>query len=114
MRIPTNPATVVSDAPGARGRSDMTAEARDSEIVAYNLGIAAEMHRLVRALESAAVHCIVLKGIPLCERIGEGLARRAIADNDILVHRQDVPRAVEVLEQLGYRSLSWRSVDRDL
>lgn len=91
------------------GSLDMTAET-----VAHNLGIAAEMQRVVRALNSAHISNIVLKGIPLCERIGEGLDRRAIADNDILVHRKDVPRAMEALEQLGYRSLSWRSVDRDL
>jgi hypothetical protein len=92
----------------------MTAEARESEIVAHNLGIAAEMRRIVQALDAARVRCIVLKGIPLCDRIGDGLARRAIADNDILVHRADVARAMEALDGLGYRSLSWRRLEQDL
>jgi hypothetical protein len=92
----------------------MTAEARESEIVAHNLGIFAEMRRIVQALDAAAVSCIVLKGIPLCHRMDDGFARRAIVDNDILVHRADVARAMEALEGLGYRSLSWRRLEQDL
>jgi hypothetical protein len=86
----------------------------ESEIVAYNLGIAAEMRRIVGALDEARIPCIVLKGIPLRERIGVPLAQRAITDNDILVRRADVRRAKVALEKLGYESLSWRGLKHDL
>jgi hypothetical protein len=86
----------------------------ESEIVAHNLSIAAEMRRALGALDEARIPCIVLKGVPLRERIGAGLTRHAIADNDILVRRADVHAAKAVLEKLGYRSLSWRSLEHDM
>ncbi|HVW28576.1 MAG TPA: lasso peptide biosynthesis B2 protein [Polyangiaceae bacterium] len=86
----------------------------DSEIIAYNLGIAAELRRIVKALGAAGIPCIVLKGVPLVQRIAAGLARHAIVDNDILVRRAHVRRAKVVLEGLGYASLSWRSLEHDL
>lgn len=96
-------------------RSGMTStDASGSEIIAYNLGIAGELRRVVTALDAASIPCIVLKGVPLVQRIGAGLARHAIVDNDILVRRAHVRPAKLVLEGLGYASLSWRSLDHDL
>jgi hypothetical protein len=69
-----------------------------------NLLLEGELMALCDALTRAGVECIVLKGVPLARRLGAALSERRIIDNDLLVHRADVPRAVEVLAGLGYAS----------
>lgn len=72
--------------------------------LAHNLLVAGELRRIAGALEAAGVDFIVLKGVPLALRLTgrlDGRGRR-IRDNDILVRRADLTRAVAVVEALGY------------
>lgn len=75
-----------------------------SPALAHNLLVAGELRRIAGALEAARVDFIVLKGVPLALRLTgrlDGRGRR-IRDNDILVRRADLTRAVAVVEALGY------------
>lgn len=68
------------------------------------LALLAELQRIGAALDAASIDYLVLKGVPLAVRLTGRIdgRRRRIRDNDILVHRADAARAVEVLELLGY------------
>ncbi|MCL4752384.1 MAG: nucleotidyltransferase family protein [Myxococcales bacterium] len=64
----------------------------------------AELGQALARLGAAGVECIVLKGFPLGHRIGVPLVDRPQSDNDVLVRRRSVERAVAVLSELGYRA----------
>jgi hypothetical protein len=81
---------------------------------AWNLVLESELRRIVGALENRGINVIVLKGLPLMDRIGESIDGRALADNDMLVRRVDAPRACRVLFDLGYESVDCRTIERQL
>ena len=70
---------------------------------AANLGQVAIAKRVFAALDAACVPALALKGVAL---IASGYVDRSIRpmdDVDILVHRDQVPSAIDVLERLGFR-----------
>lgn len=80
------------------------ADAKPSPALLHNLMVAGELRRAAGALDAAGVDFVALKGIPLAIRLtgkvdGRG---RAIRDNDILVRRAMIPKAVSALESIGY------------
>jgi len=55
-------------------------------------------------LGAAGVEFVVLKGIPMAKSLHGNLAARPLADNDVLVHRSDAPRACAALIDDGFHA----------
>lgn len=79
---------------------------------AHNLLLEVELERISTALRSRGIPVAVLKGVPLAHRLYGRLDARRIVDNDLLVHRHHVARAVAVLRGLGYRDRGPRLADQ--
>jgi len=56
----------------------------------------------VQALNHANVPVIVLKGVALAETVYRHIVLRPMLDVDVLIHREDLPAAIQALGQLGY------------
>jgi hypothetical protein len=72
----------------------------------HRLGLDA-LAALLDAFDGAGIPVIPLKGPLLAEALWDDPGLRPFSDLDLLVHRVDVPRAVELLGTLGYRALEW-------
>jgi hypothetical protein len=70
----------------------------------HNLLLTGELRTLLKRFEAAAVRAVPFKGPALTAALYGNLALREFCDLDVLVHRDDVPRARTMLESLGYRS----------
>ena len=68
-----------------------------------NLFLTGELLRLLDLFEAQGIPIVPYKGPALAASVYGNLALRHIHDLDILVHRQDVPRAKELLVSSGYR-----------
>ncbi len=69
-----------------------------------NLWLKDELDRLTKGLSRAGLGHLVLKGIPLIERLYGSLAERPCADIDLLCRLVDFPRVIKALRDLGYDS----------
>jgi len=75
----------------------------------YRLNAAANLHRfhslhpVLAGLKAAGVPVIVLKGAYLAAVVYDHAALRSMSDVDLLVHREDLPRADAVLAAAGFR-----------
>jgi hypothetical protein len=69
-----------------------------------NLSLTGELLRLLEAFEARGIPAVPYKGPALAISAYSNLALREFIDLDILVHRQDVARAKEVLASMGYRA----------
>lgn len=72
---------------------------------------AAALRRVLAALAAADVPALVLKGAVLAEALYADSARRPMSDLDLLVPREDVPRAARALAALGYRPVGDLAAD---
>jgi hypothetical protein len=88
MELPAGLRAVLSAAQGANARRA--------------LALAAELRRLVAALEGAGVPAAAYKGPALAVRAYGSLAVREYADLDLLVAPEDLPAAAALLEARGY------------
>ena len=70
----------------------------------WNTLLANELARVLRLLNEAAVPAIPLKGIPLAESLYGDSSLRVCADIDILVPRQGVAQAFQLILAAGYRA----------
>lgn len=70
---------------------------------ARNLYLTGELERVVSLFESEGVPVIPYKGPALAAFAYENLALRRYVDLDVLVRREDVPRAKELLVRRGFR-----------
>lgn len=70
----------------------------------HNLLLTGELVRLLELLERHGIPAIPFKGPLLAERIYGNLALRPFSDLDILVHRQDLRRARDLLVADAYQS----------
>jgi len=61
---------------------------------------------LIRLLRQARVEVLVLKGVPLALLYYREAALRPMADVDLLVRRQDAPRAIRTMVEAGWTSPS--------
>jgi hypothetical protein len=92
------------------GRADVpeTVRSRLRIVFAENgrqaLALAAELRRLVAALQGAGVRALAYKGPALAMRAYGHLALRTYSDLDLLVAPDDVPAAARVLSAAGYQS----------
>ena len=73
------------------------------ENVARNLVLTSELKALIRALKETGIESIPFKGPILAVLAYDDLALRRFVDLDIIVKRDDVFRARDVLVQLGYQ-----------
>jgi hypothetical protein len=74
-----------------------------SETSRRNINLTAAMLETLEALESAGVRAVPYKGPVLAHALYGNLVLRQFSDVDLLVRQRDIPRAVPVLEQLGYQ-----------
>jgi hypothetical protein len=83
-----------------------TARLRDASraSAARNLLLIADLGRILRAMRAGGIPVIPLKGAFLAESVYGDIALRPMADLDLLVKPADLPRAIDTLRQLGYRS----------
>lgn len=68
-----------------------------------NLRLTGELLGIARAFEAQGIPVVPFKGPTLAVLAYESLGLREFADLDILVHKQDVSRARELLSSMGYR-----------
>ena len=84
----------------AEARAEL--RARNRADAHRGLALAAELRRLLAALEGAGVEALAYKGPALAMQAYGDLALRAFVDLDLLVREGDVPRALEALDEAGY------------
>lgn len=77
--------------------------ARQTPIAAYNMRALALLRRLQRLMEASGIRLVPIKGPALALLAYGDVARRQFEDLDLLVRREDLLRAVELLEREGYR-----------
>jgi hypothetical protein len=80
--------------------------------VARNLQLTGALIAIVRSFSAAGIAMLPHKGPMLAQAAYGDLAMREFADLDILIHPSDLPRALAILADLGYRvsdSLAWLS-----
>ena len=68
----------------------------------HSLSLTGETVRIVKALESYDIRCIVLKGAPLAWRLYGDIAVRPSRDIDILVPFEKLEKAISILKSEGY------------
>lgn len=71
---------------------------------ARNLLLMADLAGILRATQAGGIAVIPLKGAFLAEAVYGDIALRPMADLDLLVRPDDLPRAIETLRRLGYDS----------
>lgn len=62
-----------------------------------------EVSRLIRALESAGIRTLLVKGVPLALTVYPDPALRNFADADVLVDPENYQRATEIASQCGFQ-----------
>jgi len=65
-----------------------------------------ELLRVLESMGSAGVEIIPLKGAFLMNTVYPEVSLRPVGDLDLLAREVDLPRAMETLAELGYRSMS--------
>jgi hypothetical protein len=68
-----------------------------------SLALVSELSAVTHTLSRAGIDTIALKGPALSWRLYHDVARRACLDLDLLIHREDVPAAIEALAAQGYQ-----------
>lgn len=66
-------------------------------------GLTEELVRLFGALEAVGIRALPVKGPSLAARLYGGVALRPAGDLDILVTKSDIPGALDVFRECGYR-----------
>lgn len=96
----------------------MSVDKLDTDVLlktARALQLEAELWRIGSALSTAGIEWVSMKGPVLARRLGvEPHHRGFIVDNDVLVRRRDVKRAVQVVRALGYAPLPFLELDSQL
>ncbi len=65
------------------------------------------LREVVNALAQAAIPVLILKGMALVETVYRNAALRVMQDLDVLVHREHVTWALDVLQRQGYTIAAW-------
>ncbi|MFC1674574.1 nucleotidyltransferase family protein [Candidatus Omnitrophota bacterium] len=73
-------------------------------VAARNSLLSEQLKKLLSAFNQAGIKLILLKGIALAHTVYPNIALRPMDDIDILVRREDLPAANQVLISLGYLS----------
>lgn len=92
-------------------REELRRHAR--ETTARNLQLDRQLHRVLAALGGAGIPVVLLKGAALVEAVYHQEGLRPMVDLDLLVARDDVGRAFDVVQALGYDALAPQVRERD-
>jgi hypothetical protein len=71
---------------------------------ARNMKLYADVKKVLAALTGYGIQVTVLKGLALAEGAYEHIGLRTMADVDVLVRQEDLEKAAEILEALGFKS----------
>lgn len=72
-----------------------------------NTALAEKGLKIVSVLQAANIPCLVMKGTALTQQLYGDLASRNSLDIDLLVKSEDVMKAAQLLENLGYHFKGW-------
>ena len=72
--------------------------------IAHNLAMENQLSTLLRAFQAAEIPAIPYKGPALAATVYGNVGLRVFGDLDILIQKEDVPRAADLMIALGYRS----------
>lgn len=70
---------------------------------ATNLWLSEELRATLEALERAQLPCLVMRGLPLAQRLYGDITRRPMGDIDLLARKADLAGLTRALEGLGFR-----------
>jgi hypothetical protein len=73
------------------------------QTLARNTLMYRELERILRAMEEAGIEAIVLKGAALAAKVYEDIGLRPMNDIDILLPRQSIKEAEQIVSELGYK-----------
>ena len=62
-----------------------------------------EINKVLNALNNAGIKAMILKGPSLSEIIYKNPALRHFSDIDLLILKDDIPKVIDILEDMGYR-----------
>jgi hypothetical protein len=101
---------------GDRVPQDVLAALRSNcrAIARRTLALHAELVRVVRALGSQGIPVMLLKGAHVATAVYGDLALREMGDLDLMVRREQLARATDVVLGLGYASGKPFSIERDV
>ena len=71
--------------------------------IAHNLAMEDQLSTLLRAFQAAEIPAIPYKGPALAATVYGNVGLRVFGDLDILIQKEDVPRAADLMISLGYR-----------
>jgi len=74
---------------------------------AHNLVFLWEAGSIFKALQAAKIPVMVLKGLYLLEHVYRDVSLRSMSDLDILLRKADIPKALPILEALGYQPTTY-------
>lgn len=74
-------------------------------VLRRNLSVQAAQQVVLKALSARRIDALILKGIALIDLAYPSFASRPTADVDLLVRKEDVPRAIGALATIGYRPM---------
>jgi hypothetical protein len=69
----------------------------------HNARLLQQLQYVVRDFTEHGIPIIILKGAALAETVYSNIALRPMVDLDILIHRTNIERALQVLDQMGYK-----------
>jgi hypothetical protein len=84
------------------------------QTLARNTLMYQELERILKALDEVGIPVIVLKGAALAATVYEDIGLRPMGDLDLLVSREDLASAAQIMAALGYKeviSLKDREID---
>ncbi|MFA6628772.1 MAG: nucleotidyltransferase family protein, partial [Sulfuricurvum sp.] len=73
------------------------------DIAQLNLHMAAELIKIVNLLQQENIVILGIKGPVLSSLLYDDISQRQFSDIDVLLHQEEIYRAVIMLESLGYR-----------
>jgi hypothetical protein len=77
---------------------------------AKNMLILYETEMILAALQLSGIPAAGLKGIYLLENVYPDIGARSMSDVDLLVKKQDLPKCLAVMHELGYQANSYFSL----
>lgn len=71
----------------------------------YNLKVYTELGMVLRRFDEAGIPVILLKGAYLAEMVYQNISVRPMSDIDLLVKKEHLQKAVDILAQVGYQPI---------
>lgn len=68
-----------------------------------NIYLLQEAEIILKQFRVSAIEVIGLKGVYLLDNIYEDISMRSMSDLDLMLKKEDIPEAIEILKKLGYK-----------